>query len=668
MNEEHKQYFHFTLGPVQSFVAQARRTRDFWAGSFLLSWLSAVAIKAVEQQNGKLLFPKVDADYLDWLENKGSAGAPQQGCIPNRFKGGLAEVPENFNPQQVVESINLAWQGLAEKIWEKDLEEFLSQNKEDKLKTHEIWARQVDDFWEISWALTEDTKQSNLLDRRKNWRSYLPPEEAGVKCMMMDGWQELSGIETPNSKDLDLFWKTLRKTKGNLEGDLRKKEYLCAIAFIKRRFAHYFKDFKQVMPNGWTLHGWEVTASVPSVSYIAAAPWLAKVLEHAPEETLLNFHDEARKLTKSYGECKTNLECIDKVIRQKQGQEHLTFWRLKSLDGDVFFESLLDNKNRHEDQQQAQEVKKSLIALRKSVKNLEAVSPFYAVLMMDGDSLGIQMSDLDKQKAISESLNHFTRGVNSIIEQHSGFLIYAGGDDVLALLPLEKALDCAYELRQYYLQCFADNGGFECANGDVGRVVSTLSGAIEYAHIKMPLARVLADAHHLLDDIAKEGCGRDSIAVRVWKTGGQHLQWAMPWKYAANEEGVIIEKIANDFRDVNKETPFSKSFFYNIDERFSMLQNENAAGKMELAEGFSKDNITQLIAAEFLNSGVNSKREQKFTLEKAIEHIQPLLEQCMPIKRILNEDGTEKFDHLNHLNIDAAHLVAFLVKKGVENG
>jgi CRISPR-associated protein Cmr2 len=40
-------YFHFTLGPVQSFVAQARRTRDFWAGSFLLSWLSTVAIQAV---------------------------------------------------------------------------------------------------------------------------------------------------------------------------------------------------------------------------------------------------------------------------------------------------------------------------------------------------------------------------------------------------------------------------------------------------------------------------------------------------------------------------------------------------------------------------------------------------------------------------------------------
>ncbi len=34
----------FTLGPVQGFVAQARRTRDFWAGSFLLSYLTGKAM------------------------------------------------------------------------------------------------------------------------------------------------------------------------------------------------------------------------------------------------------------------------------------------------------------------------------------------------------------------------------------------------------------------------------------------------------------------------------------------------------------------------------------------------------------------------------------------------------------------------------------------------
>ena len=86
-------YFHFTLGPVQSFVAQARRTRDYWAGSFLLSWLAGVAMKTVIAQGGRIVFPQPDAGYLAWLEGQGTGQPPRQGGIPNRFK---AEVGENF--------------------------------------------------------------------------------------------------------------------------------------------------------------------------------------------------------------------------------------------------------------------------------------------------------------------------------------------------------------------------------------------------------------------------------------------------------------------------------------------------------------------------------------------------------------------------------------------
>ena len=37
--------FEFSVGPVQAFVAQARRTGDFWGGSYLLSFLTAHAIR-----------------------------------------------------------------------------------------------------------------------------------------------------------------------------------------------------------------------------------------------------------------------------------------------------------------------------------------------------------------------------------------------------------------------------------------------------------------------------------------------------------------------------------------------------------------------------------------------------------------------------------------------
>ncbi|MEI8210007.1 MAG: type III-B CRISPR-associated protein Cas10/Cmr2 [Methylococcales bacterium] len=657
------QYFHFTLGPVQSFVAQARRTRDFWAGSFLLSWLSAVAMQAVIKQDGKIIFPMVDEDYLAWLENKGTGKAPSQGCVPNRFKGGLAQVPADFKPELVVASIQLAWQGLADKVWQQDLSACPAL-------TRAIWERQVNAFWEVSWALSNDKTESNLLDRRKNWRHYLPPEEAGVKCMMMDGWQELSGINTPNAKGLDAFWEGLRK-QGNqgIATDLRSHEYLCAIAFIKRRFVRCFAEVKVDMPNSWTLHGWEVKSSVPSVAYMAAAPWLAKVLIDAPEAELKVFHDAAKRLTQSYGEYDTRLDCIDKVLFDHNDKKLL--WDTKSLDGNVFFEAALDNKNIYEDQGQAQVVKKALKKLlaktnelraSKQQNALEPVSPFYAVLMMDGDSLGKQMSDTHKQEAISKGLENFTQGVGKGVEQHSGFLIYAGGDDVLALLPLEHALNCAYKVRVHYEHSFKDYPDIK----------TTISAAIEYAHIKMPLGKVLADAHHLLDEVAKDKTGRDAVAVRVWKPGGQHLEWAMPWKYAVVDEVVVMDKLAKDFQQDQQTTPFSNSFFFHVEERFAMLNEERRGDSDKTSNSepvFDRKTMTTLIAADYLNSGVNQvNKDNKINLNIAIERIEPLLAQCFEITRQLDDKDKVSFTEPKKLNSNALQLIRFLAQKGVEHG
>ena len=49
------------LGPVQEFIAAARSTRDLWSGSYLLSWLTAHAIKAVTDRCGPdaVIFPSL---------------------------------------------------------------------------------------------------------------------------------------------------------------------------------------------------------------------------------------------------------------------------------------------------------------------------------------------------------------------------------------------------------------------------------------------------------------------------------------------------------------------------------------------------------------------------------------------------------------------------------
>jgi len=57
--------------------------------------------------------------------------------------------------------------------------------------------------------------------------------------------------------------------------------------------------------------------------------------------------------------------------------------------------------------------------------------------------------------AISEALGDFAiYGVAKIIKDHGGCLVYAGGDDVCAFLPVSQAVAAAKEIRDYYVSAF----------------------------------------------------------------------------------------------------------------------------------------------------------------------------------------------------------------------
>lgn len=639
-------HFHFTLGPVQGFVAQARRTRDFWAGSFILSWLSAVAMREVDKQGGKILFPEPDEDFMAALE--GGGRRPKQGNVPNRFQ---AEVPASFDPAKVGMTVRIAWRALAEVVWKADVADHANPGTRDTRGTRVIWEGQIESFWDIQWALVDVAAAANTLDRMKNWRTHLPPDEPGVKCMMMDGWQELSGIATPDAKALKAFWGTVRnRGRNGIKTDLRETEHLCAIAFVKRRFARHFEGFQASMPAGWTLQGWKLPNGVPSVHYMAAAPWLAQLLGKANTNTeagfrvcslLGHFHRAAYELTGAYGERETNIDCV----RRAEGKLE---W--KALDGTVFFDAMLENGNLWaEKKDDAKALLGKLKALRKEA-GIGPVSPFYAVLLMDGDELGIHMSDENKQTAITTALANFTAKVPRIVHANNGFLIYVGGDDVLALVPMEDALKCAAALRAHYLSCF-----------DLELIPTSLSGAIEYAHIKMPLGKVLHDAHDLLDNVAKEGRGRDAIACRVWKPGGLTVEWAMPWNCALDGEEVVIDQLADVFRKglSGEDGDMASKFFYGIRERFDLL-NPPKAGVAAVLNGCQ---ALELLATEYLNSGLVPKG---FGMDQAKAKVKPLLDQCRPVTRNKNEPDPAKWPKSQRLEADGALLVRFLAHKGVE--
>jgi CRISPR-associated protein Cmr2 len=70
----------FQIGPVQEFISRSRKTQDFWASSFLLSYLISKAIEKVIEKGGKLIYPYTNTENLSSLL--------QNTCtpiIPNRF-------------------------------------------------------------------------------------------------------------------------------------------------------------------------------------------------------------------------------------------------------------------------------------------------------------------------------------------------------------------------------------------------------------------------------------------------------------------------------------------------------------------------------------------------------------------------------------------------------
>jgi CRISPR-associated protein Cmr2 len=609
-------HFHFTLGPVQGFVSQARRTRDFWAGSFLLSYLTAHAMKAVQAQSGTTIMPDVSGDNMLARVSAKSGDGPTIGSLPNCFE---AEVPDTFNGGKVADAVRTEWERIADAVWEHDKLSAAGANKT-------LWNNQIKNFWEIAWVIAPP-EEAAALAMRKNWRNHYPPDQVGDKCTMMGEWQELSGVPAPGNKGQKEFWTTVRSNiKSELE--LRDGERLCAIAYVKRRFVHVWgekKDWKGLNP------GWKLPTGVPSTSYMAAVHWIEQMLKHADPEKIKAFRKAAKEIA-DYGEWSTSIRCIEEQ-HGAWGNGQL----FASLDGRVFFRSALENE-REFDAEKSQATLKALNTLADTElepgRKIGHPSPFYAILLMDGDNLGKTKAAMGGDaKKLSAALGEFTGKVPGIVQEKNGFLVYAGGDDVLALLPLEDALGCALELRTAYMNVFEDK---KAPEGNY-----SISAAVIYAHMKLPLTLALKDSHRLLDDVAKDKTGRDAIAVRVWKPGGVTVTWATRW--GVNGANVTaLSKLTADFQQAEEGEPgHAGKPLFRIRERLEMLGD---------GSGFTDDQIRKLLVAEYATSGVLNKEERKQEIaEKRIAELLPL---C---KKPDDSYGAE-----------AAMLLRFLVQKGVE--
>lgn len=173
---------------------------------------------------------------------------------------------------------------------------------------------------------------------------------------------------------------------------------------------------------------------------------------------------------------------------------------------------------------------------------------YLAVLHMDGDRMGIRLSQftqLNEHQAFSEKLANFADSiVPSTINKYGGAtaqFIYAGGDDVLALLPLSDALRCAYELRK----AFGNLTG------------CTASAGIAITPYDFPLDAAL-DIAREAEAMAKEEYGRDAIVVTEAHSSGTIRHAGGSWEvvelveklYQYFKEGQLSGKLGYDLLEV----------------------------------------------------------------------------------------------------------------------
>lgn len=510
----------FTIGPVQSFIAQARKTQDLYAGSQLLSFLvkTAMAELKTKYPEVEFIFPK-----------------PQEGediSYPNRF---IASFPEANQ-----DNLKTLGNSLKEKVIETFKNKFYiaaASNAAIKIEVKDNYCRQLDRFLDINWVILpydpntpEDYKKQykeieRTLGAVKNVRDFDQLEELGRKCSLC-GERNVLFCQTgskgklqlkPNWNNFDPNNKADQEIKEKINQyndsivevtgtNIQKGEGLCAVCFSKRFYPS--------------------ADNFPSTAKIA----LLDTIEELKKNGYSN-------LLKPYEE--------DKYDEQLIYEENLT---------EKYFEKFGLNK---EDLKKLTENHKKIIEAFKNIENDKKLklklNKYYAIIALDGDNMGkwlsgkyIDSADLKGyQENLSEKLGGFASKVNKELFKENkgseGALVYSGGDDVLAFVNLNHLIIVLKELKNNFPV-------FE------GMQKSSASCGVAIAHYKTPLGITLDKAREM-EKAAKKLDNKDAFGIAILKHSGEIEETVFKW---GNHLGVIKlleeliynlakEKISNTF-------------------------------------------------------------------------------------------------------------------------
>lgn len=580
----------FSITPVQSFIAKTRKLRDHWAASVILSWLCFEGIVTVIECLGPdhVIYPSLQDQPLvdDYLSTLFPDLLPKADHREDLYKDySVASLPNKFvfiapsgfevNITEAIEiRISQKWKNLAGIVLE-----YVSHRGG---HVEKIFTRQTHSFWRFGWSAAKlielehqpeieqlfgKEKFKQLFETIRKFSESYPAAnilysathtlaqsalaasktrplnvrapEPGIKCPVCGEFEVLHEFNGPDSPSrgaykaaADGFWQKLLDRFG-ATNTLKENEKLCAICTIKRFAPIAIKTTKLDHPLKINFRD---DHKFPSTTEMATCEYRRQLRELG----LLTDTDIERKIIDELHETpdKRSIE-VTKLLSHasKKGltlDDEDNYYSILMMDGDKMGE--LVNGTRIP--AKWKEVLHPQLASRYASGTLVAKQALWQVYMKKQRILSPGL-----HAALSESLGAFSLyAVPQIIRECQGKLIYAGGDDVAAVLPLSSAILAAMRIRKAYNTRFVtfSSGALEEAGPAItesmplllfpgnGKGIS-ISGALLICHHKQPLRGALEETKRLLTEVAKYQTGRNAFAIRLKKRSGQTRDFAAQW-------------------------------------------------------------------------------------------------------------------------------------------
>lgn len=256
------------------------------------------------------------------------------------------------------------------------------------------------------------------------------------------------------------------------------------------------------------------------------------------------------------------------------------------------------------------------------------LSPYYALIKLDGDDIGRayeRYSDEEKHTELSKEIAGFSIKAKEIVTKYDGMCIFAGGEDVLAFLPISTVFCALKEIRETFQACLLKYSG--------GNKPFTLSAGIIFTHLMNPLQPLLQRVEELEAHAKAIDDQKDAFAIELIHRGGK----TDPLRSKFGEKSRNITRMEVVVHLLSSNT-YSTSFINRLIITLQQLESAN------------NDHLKEIVSA---------------LVQQAMKQSMPMVDRLDQDERIenimllYNEKESKPVEHL----IEQLKIISFMVKE-----